>query len=588
MKVLDRLLGSFVDPDGPLRPIAARHAWSIPVVGALSFIASLLEGFGIGFLIPLLSSLSTSASPTDSVFVGVLDAIAAVFPLEYRFVAVGAIMLLLVLCKGILQGTAEMIVSWVDGKVGHDIRTLLAKSYLSAGYSYFLAMGQARLLNAMHTESWRGSEVIRIGFQVVVSVATVIVFSLLLLLTQWQLFLVVVVGAGFIRLFQTVFSGHVARLSGAIQHANVDMARRMGLVGFEIVKLVRLFNQERQEGDRFEASSDRLRDALTRVARRSAWIGPISELLYALLFLGILIGAHASGIALPILLAFLIIMYRMQPHVRALATAGVSIAAVTASVREIEAVVSATTDHPPPVGTGPFTALNDGLTFEDVGFDYATKKGGETAFAPISFEIVAGRWVALTGPSGAGKSTVVNLICKLLSPTNGRILVDGVDLATIDTADWRAHLGVAGQDLDLFDGTIAENIGFGVEGATEAAIVEVARLVGLDAFVAVLPKGYETIVGERGLALSGGQRQRIGLARAVLRKPSLLILDEATNALDAASEAEIMRGLRDLGRQMTAIVISHRASTLAICDDRIELGETSVPNDLPAPAQAQV
>jgi ATP-binding cassette, subfamily B, bacterial MsbA len=580
MKVLDRLLGGFLNPSGPLRPIASRYAWSIPVVGGLSIVAGVLEGFGIGFLIPLLSSLSSTA-PSDSFFVGLLEGVAGGIPPDIRLVAIGAIVLVLIMCKGLVEASAEMIVTFVDGHVSHEIRSLIARSYTGAGYRYFLALGHARLVNALNTESWMGSEVIRIGFQVIISFVTVVVFSLLLVLTHWQLFLVAAAGAGLIRLFQTAFSARVARLSEAVQRANVDLARRMMLVAFETVKLVRVFNEEEKEATRFEASSDRLRRATTKVARRVAWIGPISEVLYGILFLGILIGAYMNGVSLPVLIAFLILMYRMQPHVRAIATAGASIAGVTASVREIEAVVAAARDYPPPGGARSVDGLGKGIEFRDVGYVYDAEKGGSGTLKFASFNIRAGRWVALIGPSGSGKSTIVNLICKLLTPAEGKILVDGVDLAVIDTIDWRAHVGLAGQDLDLFDGTIAENIAFGCEGVKEEAITAAALLVGLHSFVSGLPNAYQTIVGDRGLALSGGQRQRVGLARALVRKPSLLILDEATNAIDAASESEIMRGLRALDDPITVIVISHRPSTLVLCDDTIELGEAAVEQIMP-------
>jgi subfamily B ATP-binding cassette protein MsbA len=178
---------------------------------------------------------------------------------------------------------------------------------------------------------------------------------------------------------------------------------------------------------------------------------------------------------------------------------------------------------------------------------------------------------ALIGPSGAGKSTIINLLCRLLEPTAGRILVDGVPLGEIDPVQWRSRIGFAGQDVDLVDGSLAENIRYGAPDASAAEIAEAARLADIYEFVVGLPQGFETKVGSSGLGLSGGQRQRIGLARALVRRPDLLILDEATNAVDTVSEATILELLMACPWKPTVLVVSHRANTLACCQKGVVL-----------------
>jgi subfamily B ATP-binding cassette protein MsbA len=170
--------------------------------------------------------------------------------------------------------------------------------------------------------------------------------------------------------------------------------------------------------------------------------------------------------------------------------------------------------------------------------------------------------VALVGGSGAGKSTLINLLCRLYDPTAGEIRVDGVRLVDLDLASWRRRIAIAGQDADLLAGTIRDNIGYGDPEADDARIAAAAEKANIRDFIESLPQGYDTPVGLRGTQLSGGERQRIALARALLRDPEILILDEATNAVDHISEAEIQRTLERLAGRLTIIVIAHRLSTI--------------------------
>jgi len=176
---------------------------------------------------------------------------------------------------------------------------------------------------------------------------------------------------------------------------------------------------------------------------------------------------------------------------------------------------------------------------------------------------------------GRGKSTVLNLLCRLLEPTSGTIKVDGEPLSNIKMSDWLNAIAVAGQDIDLIDGTIAENISYSRPEMDRDKIQHAIRSAGAD-FVAALPQGLDALVGPRGLSLSAGQRQRIGIARALARDPDILILDEATNAIDHETESGIIKMLQELPKSMTIIVVSHRPGTIAFCDDAVVLNSGRV------------
>ena len=204
------------------------------------------------------------------------------------------------------------------------------------------------------------------------------------------------------------------------------------------------------------------------------------------------------------------------------------------------------------------------VEFRDVSFRYP--RSDEPVLEEVSFVAEPGMMVALVGASGAGKTTLSNLVARFFDPSSGAILLDGRDLRELRLASYRRLLGIVEQDVFLFDGSLAENIAYGSRSSTLEGIRRAAEIANAAEFIDAMPKGYDTLIGERGVRLSGGQRQRIAIARAVLADPRILILDEATSALDTESERLIQQGLERLLRDRTSFVIAHRLSTIAHAD----------------------
>jgi subfamily B ATP-binding cassette protein MsbA len=565
---LVRAIGAVGDS---LVPVFERYIWFIPASVVLSLVSSVLEGFGIGLLIPLLTELlgGTSSMPATGVARAFAE-VSEIFVPEWRVLGVAGCMLGLILAKAVFQTLHWILVAWVDGRLGHDIRAALSERLLSVGYSFFLGQSPTRLVNIVSTESWRASDAIRMAFSITAAGGAAVVFSGFLLAVSWKLALFVGFGVLLIRTAQVKLARRLERLSELITATNRELAARMMTV-IDAMRLIRVFGQQRREQQRFVAASDNVRRALLDIERISSATGPLFEVLHALLFIAILLLARYVDLALPAIITFLALLYRAQPQFMALSNTRLGLAALRGPVREVAWLLDPTDKPRAAGGDVPVERIDAPIAFSQVRFSYPTRHDNGDTLSDIDFVIHPRRALALLGPSGSGKSTLVNMICRLLEPSAGRITFDGRDVSELSFDSWLAHVGLAGQDIELVDATIAENIAYGVPDASFDHIVEAAKLADADRFISALHEGYRTEVGARGLSLSGGQRQRIGIARALLRDPDLLILDEATNAVDGISEAAIMKLLeRRAGRKMT-IVISHRPSTIAACDDGVVL-----------------
>lgn len=272
-----------------------------------------------------------------------------------------------------------------------------------------------------------------------------------------------------------------------------------------------------------------------------------------------------SGAALlPVLMTFMTVTYRLATRVQMAIGALGGIASSMGYILKLRDILEGTGKEYTPSGGIPFQRFTHSIEFRHVSLRYANQTSD--AIHDFSCTIPKGSVIALVGASGAGKSSIVDLLSRLYSPSSGEIFVDGTPLAQYEVGSWRQRLGVVSQDTFIFNETIEENIRFGAETASRSQVIEAAKSAGAHAFIEALPEQYCTVVGERGYRLSGGERQRLALARALLREPDLLILDEATSNLDSHSEFLIQTALETFHKGRTTLIVAHRLSTIAKAD----------------------
>lgn len=398
------------------------------------------------------------------------------------------------------------------------------------------------------------------------SLALGVLFWLNWQLTAITLVIIVVFGTAMIIAFQRLRP--IFRERGEI---NADVTGRLAeTVGG--IRLVKTYTAERRERLVFARGVHKL---FRNIAKSIVGVNAVSSFTTVLTglvgVLLILIGGRSilSGeMTLGDFIMYVFFIGLVAAPLIGVANIGTQISEAFAGLDRIREIREMTTEDEHDEERQPVPEIRGEIEFDDVRFEYAP---GVPVLRGVSFRAPAGTTTALVGSSGSGKSTLISLVMAFNRPTGGRVLVDGIDIADLRLRDYRSNLGVVLQDNFLFDGTIAENIAFSKPGASRREVVAAGGVAHCDEFVARMPDGYDTVVGERGVKLSGGQRQRVAIARAILADPKILILDEATSSLDSESEAMIRDGLQRLREGRTTFVIAHRLSTIASADQILVL-----------------
>ena len=553
------------------------HYWVIPIIILLGTLGSLAEGVSITLLIPFIGTLLHEQTLRDSssMVVSLLSRYAMLFSEDHRTAFIVASMTTLVVITSLINFANGVLSAWMTGSITQSLRVALAHQVLNVGYGYICLTDNGKLIDTIETQTVHTTSALNIVFGAITQICTIFAFALLLLLISWQLSVGVAVGVAVISLLVRPLSQKAKVLGEAEVHANQDLSQ-ITYDLFVSMRVIRAFGREDREENRFAAAANTVRRTQLRLEAVGGLIHPLLEVLYLLLFIAAFFVAWRSGTPLPALVAFLVMLYRLQPHVRSLEHNRVALSSLAGVVRNVLSLLERKGKPYLQSGKMPFSGLHKQIEFRNVSFSYRAADGARMALCDASLRIKARAFTAIVGGSGSGKSTLINLLYRFYDPDRGAILVDGVPLPDLDLAAWRSALALSGQDMELVGGSIFENIAYGRRQFDRDEVIAAAQSANAHDFIAALPNGYHTRVGDRGLLLSGGQRQRIALARALFRQPEILILDEATNSLDSLSEVEIQTTLERLQGRITVVAIAHRLSTIKRADHCIVMESSRI------------
>ena len=452
-------------------------------------------------------------------------------------------------------------------KAINDVRKAIHAHVLHLPVSHFASTQSGILISRVMNDAEGLRNLVGTGIVQLVggSVTAVLGFGVLLYL-NWKLTLVVLL---VLLVFGVVMTVAFRKLRPLFRERGKITGEVTGRLGQTLggIREVKAYTAEGAEQRAFEGGVDRLFDNIRRsmtgvsatTSISTAIVGVVGVVMTVLGGRAVLGGEMTLGDLL-MYLSFITVVVGPVVNIASIGTQISEAFAGMDRLRELREIAREDAQDPQ---RQPCPALAGEIEFRDVGFEY---EAGKPVLEHISFRAPAGSTTALVGTSGGGKSTLAGLVLAFQRPRSGQVLVDGRDLATLRLAEYRAQLGVVLQDNFLFDGTIAENVGFARPSATRAEIEAACRIAHCEEFVARFEKGYDTVVGERGVKLSGGQRQRVAIARALLADPRILVLDEATSMLDSESEALIQEGLARLRHSRTSFVIAHRLSTIRSAD----------------------
>jgi len=544
--------------------------------------AAVAEGIGISSLLPFLG-LATHASrgegaapePAKGFERAVSDAFSTLGIEPTLETLLGAVAVAIAL-KGVLMLLAKRQVGYTVARVATALRLRLVRALFATDWPYFTRQPVGALANAFGTEAPRASQAFLNGATMISEAIALCVYGGIALATSWQMTLVAV----------PVAFGGLSLLTGLVRLTRRAGRRQTQLLKevldrltdvFQGVRPLKAMAREALIAPLLEQSTQRLNWAMRRMVLTKESVATIQEMLLMVCVTG---GVYVSVTLFRLeleqvfLLALLFIraitsMSRAQRRYQDV------LSDESAYWSMIELIERAEREREPLGERAPL--LESGIELRNVVFGYETRR----VLDDVSFTIPAGRITALYGPSGSGKTTVVDLVAGLVRPQSGAILVDGVPLSEIDLHAWRRMIGYVPQEMFLLHESVALNVSLGDPEVTRADVERALRAAAAWDFVSELPAGMDEPVGERGSRLSGGQRQRVAIARALVRRPKLLILDEATASLDAESDAALWAQIRQLRGETTVLAISHEPGILDVADRiyRVEDGRVA---ELPA------
>ncbi len=476
------------------------------------------------------------------------------------------VIILLYFFKGLFNYGQKYLMSWVEQRVVFDIRNRLYDHIQGLSLGFFNRTPTGVLVSHFTNDigvmqgavSGVLGDLIREPFTILFLVGVLFYRNL-------ELAIISMLVLPFTTNFIVRFGRALRHYSRKAQEKLADISHHLHET-IEGVRIVKAFGQESYEVERFVSQNRKFLSHILRSERVLALSGPVMEFIAGLGLAAVVwYGGYQviKGVTTPgTFFFFFTALLMLYGPLRNLSRVNNTIQRALAATERVFRVLDQEPEVLDKPHSSPLPPIKKGVEFRDVFFRYED----EMVLAGVSFKVKAGETVAIVGMSGAGKTTLVNLLPRFYESNSGCILIDGHDIRDVTVQSLRAQLGIVTQDTILFNDTVRNNIAYGKPGASISEIIQAAQAANAHNFIMAMPEGYDTIIGEKGVRLSGGEKQRIAIARALLRNPPILILDEATSSLDAESEVSVQEALAHLMRGRTTFVIAHRLSTVRGAD----------------------
>jgi len=557
--------------------IVRPYKWKLLLVVFVNFISILFSIITMMLIEPLvklifqgeLSGLSAIGSKLMSVVALFADLNAP----RKSLAAIVIFVVVLFLLKNLFLILTQWLLAPVRSDVIRTLRNRMYRKVLLLPLSYFSNQKKGDVISRAVNDTQEIEFTVLSAFQTFISsMLTVLIYVAALFTISYQLTL-------FVMVLLPVAGLVISLISRSLRKQSKVMKERQGILLSHVeetiagLRIIKGFNAQTHAESVFEKHNASVATLVKRLTRRGDLASPMSEFLgvtvvmIILVFGGSLVLNGQSALTAPMFITYIALFAMIVNPAKSIGTAlanyhrGMAVLDRIYEVLDAEEVI---TDAPNALKVNSF---EDEIRMEDVSFAYATAE----VLHEVNLTVKKGQMVAIVGASGAGKSTLVDLLPRFYEVTGGRILLDGMDIRQCDIRSLRSLFSIVTQDVVLFNDTVANNIAFGREQVDEPAVMEAARVANAAEFIEALPDGLNTVIGDRGLSLSGGQRQRISIARAVLRNTPILILDEATSAMDTESERLVQEALDRVMQNRTTIVIAHRLSTIRNADKIVVL-----------------
>jgi ATP-binding cassette subfamily C protein len=571
---------------GAVRYFLKTYPWQSALMLLASLLAAAAEGVGLSTLVPVLGlAFQQAGAPhAPSGFeAGVLAALQRV-GIEPGLGSLVVVVIAALWLKGALVLLTKRQVGYTVAWAATDLRLNLLRALLASRWAYYTRQPVGAAAGAMSTEADRAS----LAFHHLALIASYAVQTLLYtglaLAVSWQA-TAFAAGAGLVTVLVLSFLVGVSGRAGRLQtHSLRSLLSRLTDV-LQGVKLIKAMDRERLVAPILELDTRRLHKALRkRIFTEEAVVALQEPIIGTLLLLGLVAWVTQAQVAIQSAVLLLFLCFKTLDNLnKAQRKYQLLIAEESALLSLVERTQHAEAERESYSGTLAPT-LERGLTLDAV----SVAHGSQVVLAGASIEVPATGITAILGPSGAGKTTIVDLLTGLIRPDAGAVRVDGVPLEQLDLRRWRSMIGYVPQELFLLHDSVRTNVSLGDPELTDADVVAALHDAGALDFVSALPQGLDSSVGERGMLLSGGQRQRIAIARAIVRRPKLLVLDEATAALDSANEKAIWQTVARLGEHTAVVAISHQPALVQFADRvyRIQNGKVHRETSLAVTARA--